>query len=236
MKLISTTFCCLLFAATVHSQTLNWGNEVYGEVVDSTGAEVANTFLFELGAFDSGFTPTQLNINDWYSNWNIFDTATYDTGDDRFAGSEYMQKYSTTYPATPGVYSSNPSASTMSFAGLDAYIWVRGGTTPNSPVPGTEWLLVRASTWDFPAVGAECCDPSITEWSTASDLGTTSPLWGRQHDTRGPGEGIFDSGSYGPTSPTLQTFTFIPEPSGFLMSAVAAIGLLLRRRRPVVLD
>jgi hypothetical protein len=234
MKFIYTTLCCFLLAATVHAQELNWGNEIYGQVVDSTGAEVDNSFVFELGAFDAGFTPNAGNIEDWVGAWNVFDATTY-RSDDAFTSQVFMEQYSPEYPTTSGVYSSSthPSASTMSFSGLDAYIWVRKG---DIPVEGTEWLLVRASTWEFPAEGGGCCTLPVLEWSTATDLASTSPLWGRQHDTRGPGVGIFDTQTYNQYSPTLQTFTFIPEPSSALMVGLAAMSMLLRRRRPVGLD
>lgn len=228
MRSICIAIGCLLGAASLHAQTLNWGNEIFGEVVDSLGNEVDNTFVFELGAFDSGFTPTQGNIGQWYDSWNVFDYTSYDTNDDRFTSTVFVEHH-TDIGGDYGAFSSNPGASAMNFSGLDAYIWIRKG---NTPVEGTEWLLVRAGNWTFPTVGGGCCSNGLLEWSTASDLGTTVPLWGRQHATEGPGVGIFDEGSYGPLSPTLQTFTFVPEPSACLMGMLAAMGMVFRRRRP----
>lgn len=120
------------------------------------------------------------------------------------------------------VTTSNPTASTMSFAGLDAYIWIRNG---DDPVPGTEWLLTRASNWTFPTVGGDCCDTGVVEWAV-SDLDPGDvPVWGRQNGVIGSGE-FSSTGTGG-----LQTFTFVPEPSSAILTAIAAGLLVLRRRR-----
>ena len=120
------------------------------------------------------------------------------------------------------VTSSNPTASTLSFAGLDAYIWIRND---DNPVPGTEWLLTRADNWTFPVVGGDCCNTEVIEWAV-SDLDSGNvPVWGRQND-------VIGSGEFSSTSTTgLQTFTFVPEPSSALLAAVAGGFLVLRRRR-----
>jgi hypothetical protein len=228
MRTFLVTICCLFCAVKAHSQTLNWGSEDLGIVVNSNGVEVDNTFVFELGAFNPGFDPELNPMSDWYSNWQVFDFTTYnaDINNRNFEGSVYINN-DPNNPAADVATSSNPTASQMNFSGLDAYVWVRKG---NDPIAGSEWLLARAD-WVFPSKGAACCGLGLIEWS-ASDIGAAVPLWGRQYGVRGPGEGEFDSGTYDyATSPLLQTFTFIPEPSAFLLSAVAAIGMVLRRRR-----
>jgi hypothetical protein len=219
MKPIFLVICLLLITVKAHAQQLNWGSDILGVVTDSTGVEVDNSFVFELGSFFNGFTPDSNNVEQWLSNWEVFDSAQYDTDFGYFAGDVYVQA---------GVTSSNPTASQLSFSGLDAYIWIRKGDVP---IEGAEWLLTRALNWSFPVDGPGCCDLSIVEWSTATDLTSSdTPLWGRQYEVLGPG--VYTANTSG--SAELQTFTFIPEPSAFLMSAVAAMGLLLRRRRPSV--
>jgi hypothetical protein len=50
-------------------------------------------------------------------------------------------------------------------------------------------------------------------------------VWGRQN-------GVIGSGEFSTTGTTgLQTFTFVPEPSSALLTAVAAGFLVCRRRR-----
>lgn len=217
MKFLCVAVCCFFFAAKAHAQQLNWGMEILGAVTDSNGVEVDNSFVFELGSFFNGFTPTSNNVEQWLSNWEVFDSTTYDTDFSYFAGDVYVEA---------GVTSSNPTASQLSFSGLDAYIWVRKG---DIPIEGAEWLLTRATDWTFPVDGPECCDLTLQEWSTASDLTSLDdPLWGRQHDVLGPGVYTTNSSS----GASLQTFTFIPEPSAALMGVLAAMGMVLRRRRP----
>lgn len=230
MRILLIAICCLLCLEKAQSQTLNWGSEDLGIVVDSQGNEVDNSFVFELGAFNPGFDPEQNPMSEWYSNWQVFDFTTYmdDENDRNFEGVGYV-KNDPDFPLAQVATSNNPSASQINFSGLEAYIWVRKG---NDPVAGSEWLLVRDASWVFPTTGAACCGLGLIEWS-ATDLGAAVPLWGRQYGVRGPGEGEFDQDGYDyATSPLLQTFTFVPEPSAYLLSAVAAAGALLRRRRP----
>lgn len=231
MRSLLVTLFCLFCAVKAQSQTLNWGSEDLGIVVDSNGVEVDNTFVFELGAFNPGFDPTQNPISDWYSNWQVFDFTNYDAdvNNRNFEGVGYV-KNDPDFPNANVATSNNPTASQMNFSGLKAYMWVRKG---NDPIAGSEWLLVSADSWVFPTKGAACCDLGLIEWS-ATDLGSEVPLWGRQYGVRGPGEGEFDSETYDySSSPLLQTFTFIPEPSVALMSVLASMGMMLRRRRPV---
>jgi hypothetical protein len=192
---------------------LNWGNEVFDGLTDSNGNTLDDAFVFELGAFTSGFVPTELNLDLWVSNWQVFDQASYNKDIGYFTSTVYVGS---------GVTSSNPMASTLSFAGLSAYIWIRND---DDPVEGTEWLLTRADNWAFPLVGGDCCDTDVIEWAV-SDLDPAHlPLWGRQNDV--PGSGEFSiTGNTG-----LQTFTFVPEPSSSLLAAFAAGFLVLRRRR-----
>lgn len=216
MKFTPALFAVVLstVAATyIQAQTLNWGNDVFGNLSDSNGNTIDDTFVFELGSFFSGFVPTALNTDQWVSNWQVFDQASYNKDIGYFTSTVYVQN---------AVTSSNPMASTLSFAGLTAYIWIRND---NDPVEGTEWLLTRADNWEFPLVGGDCCNTDVIEWAV-SDLGPTDiPLWGRQGGV--PGPGVFTStGTTG-----LQTFTFVPEPSSAFLAAIAGGFLVLRRRR-----
>lgn len=212
--LLAVAFCTAV-GTRLQAQTLNWGNVVGGSITTSTGAPIDNTFIFQLGAFVDGFEPDTTNTDLWLLNWRMFDQATYDptwgfSTEDVFINND--------------VTSSNPSASTMSFAGLDAYIWIRNN---DNPVEGSEWLLTRSSSWTFPIVGGDCCSTNVLEWSV-SDLETgETPEWGRTYDIVGPG--VFTPP--GSTSPGLQTFTFVPEPSTALLSVMAGCVLVLRRRR-----
>jgi hypothetical protein len=206
---------CAVAATSIQAQTLNWGNEVLGDLADSNGADLDNTFVFELGPFFSGFVPTASNVDLWFSNWQLFDRASYNPDIDYFTSTVFLRS---------DVTSSNLTASTFSFAGLDAYIWVRDD---DNRVKGTEWLLTRADNWTFPAAGGDFCSVEVVGWAV-SDLDPTNvPVWGGQNDV--PGSGEFTSTG----NPGLQTFILIPEPTSSLLAAIAGGFVVLRRRRSI---
>ncbi len=216
MKITLILMTALLgaFAPTrAHAQTLNWGSPVGSLLVDSDGDGLDDRFVFELGAFALDFIPDDSNLEEWAVNWRVFDSASYN---------QDFGYFTSTVQVLSDGSSSNPAASAGSFAGMIAYLWIRDS---DEPVEGSEWLLVRAENWVFPAVGGDCCDTRVIEWSI-SDLDSGDlPLWGNQGGTRGPGE------STTTTTTGLQTHTFVPEPSTALLAAIACGFAVLCRRR-----
>jgi hypothetical protein len=201
----------------IHAQTLNWGVPV-GEVLkDSNGDAIDDTYVFELGAFALNFDPQESNVGEWLTHWRVFDSLVYDTNFGFTTSSVFILSDVKSNSTRPGV-------STQSFAGLNAFIWVRKG---DQPVAGSEWFVGRAIDWTFPTTADPCCPPSTTkEWSV-SDLGPGEmPEWGRQNNVTGPGVSIFTGTLNG-----LQTHTFIPEPSSSLLLIFGTAGLVLVRRR-----
>lgn len=223
MKTYFTLLAAAVFAAalsTSPAQTLNWGSAAFSDMVDSTGQALPdNAFVFELGAFADGFTPEESNVNSWLANWRVFDQGEYNQGNGVFIG---VVNILGNVGGNDGVYSNDPGASTMSFAGLGAYIWVRNHDVADV---GTEWFLARAGTWTFPTTGGDCCDTNVIEWSVTDLTNSDSPLYGKQGTTSGLG-GFTDTGSH-----ALQTYSFVPEPSAFLLTALTGVGAMLRRRR-----
>jgi hypothetical protein len=228
MKSILALLAAAVFVAgdsRLQAQTLDWGSRVFSDIVDSEGQTLDNTFLFQLGAFDPLFIPTEENMNQWVSNWRVFDQASYNPGIGYFAN--WSTETDTLRMLDDGT-SNSPfeTAGAPSFEGLTAYIWIRKG---DQPVEGSEWLLTRASTWVFPNATPGCCDNELdVQWSV-SDLDThgETPLWGGYGTVEGPG--VFT-----PSGPhDLQTYTFVPEPSSSLLAAAAGILTVLRRRRSV---
>ncbi len=217
------------------SQTLDWGSEVFTNLYDSNGQTLDNTFVFEMGAFVAGFVPEASNVSSWSANWRVFDRASYDP----LLG--YFTKWGTeteTLRMLDDGTSNSPymTPGSMSFEGLNAFLWVRKGELP---VEGSEWLLTRADNWTFPTATPGCCDNEPpSQWSVSDLDGGDIPVWGRQAgDTNDPyvstGPGVFTSSgpSTYPGSSTLQTFTFVPEPSAAIMTALAGCVMVLRRRR-----
>ncbi|MEK7951877.1 PEP-CTERM sorting domain-containing protein [Luteolibacter soli] len=205
----------LLGATAAHSQTLDWGNEVFDNVRDSEGERLTNSFVFELGAFDVGFKPTQGNVEEWVDHWNVFDRASYNESLGYFASSVQMTAdgRSNSSWLTPG---------SGSFEGLEAFIFIRNG---DLPVPMTEWLLARASTWIFPLADPNCCPNGLpTQWAV-SDIDGDPPVWGAKDGIQGGGVVT------NPAADGLQTHTFVPEPTAFLLLALGGLASITRRRR-----
>lgn len=240
MKPHFALLAAMLLMASVfraQSQTLDWGSEVFTNLYDSQGQTLDNTFVFEIGAFVTGFVPEESNVSSWLENWRVFDRASYDPG------LGYFTKWGTdteTLRMLDNGTSNSPymTPGAPSFEGLTAFLWVRKG---DLPVEGSEWLLTRADNWVFPTAIPGCCDNETpVQWSVSDlDQGDT-PLWGRQGGFTGAndpyvltGSGVFTA--TGPNtysgSSTLQTFTFVPEPSAAIMAALAGFSMVLRRRR-----
>ncbi len=226
---------CAVVAPVCQAQTLNWGSENFSTFTDSKGTVLEHVFLFELGAFGPGFTPDKTNTSEWLTNWRLSDRAAYSIDNGTFASTFEILRSPDPITHPDVLTSSYPGASTMNFSGLDAYLWIRRGS---DPVEGSEWLLMRASNWTFPLEGHDCCGKGLVEWSV-SDLNSSNvPKWGRQSgldpdDPMNPPTYVStDPGVYTSNSPsTLQTFTFVPEPSTALLAAIAGLGLVMRRRR-----
>ncbi len=213
----------ILFALFTRSQALSvsWGSELFSDFRDSMGQPLDSTFFIQLGYFQSTledpFVPTADNVGEWASRWMIFDQAQFDPD---------LGYFTSTVDVNPDGSSSSPDASLGVISdGQQAYIWIYNDTTP---IPGTEWFLAAASNWVMPEPPEECCDNSLPlEWAVSdlSNQGVT-PIWGRQTGLEGSGEYTATSTEY-----TLQTYTFIPEPSSFLLTAITTIAFVFRRRR-----
>jgi hypothetical protein len=219
MKLRSLLLAVLAFlagASGLHAQTLDWGNDVFGDVVDSNGAALDPTFIFELGAFDAGFTPDSTNVANWVGHWNVFDRAQFNAALGYFASSVNMLPNG----SSDSLY---VSPDLGSFEGLNAYLFVRNNDLTG---PETEWLLVRATDWIFP-VADDCCPGALSaEWSLSDvDDETETPLYGSVDGITGPGvvdvPGVHD----------LQTHTFVPEPATALLAFLGLLATAVRRRR-----
>lgn len=198
----------LAFGSSARSQTLDWGSLTQSTIVDSQGAPLDNTFLFQLGTFDVDFTPTQSNLGEWSANWHTFDTAAYSND-----------------PINLGYFTGTENVQTVSdyvnmFQGLQAYLWIRN-------TADTEYLLATTSSekWTFPDLNPDCCpNGEVIQWSV-SDLGTDAPIWGSQLDNHGGG--TYD-GSGGPYD--LQTHV-VPESGTSMLALLGGCLALIRRRR-----
>ena len=201
----------------LRGQTIEWGSDVFSKIVDSKGATLDNSYVFDLGVFTSPFTPDDTNTATWFANWQTFDRAAYSPTNRYFTSTIQMTDDGTSDSAFL-----SPSA--PSFEGLEAYIWVRNAETPS---PTTEWFLVKSPAWVFPTAIPGCCDNDLpVQWSIADLVPSDTPVWGSQKGEDGKGSFTQD-GVY-----SLQTFTFVPEPSSAMLVLLSCTFLLTRRSRP----
>jgi hypothetical protein len=195
-------------------QTYNWGSPVFSDLRDSKGNLLDNSYVFELGAFMSGFVPDADNQGEWEINWQTFDRAAFNPAASYFTGSAAM---------LPDGTSDSPYMTTgaVSFEGLDAYLWVQDGSDLAS---SDELFLGRVGSWVFNSADPACCGNSLpTEWSLA-DFSSETPIFGSQTGNDGAG-GFTVSGGF-----MLQTFS-IPEPSSAVLVLVGALIWVRRHRR-----
>lgn len=209
---------------SLSAQQIDWGSSIYDDIVDSEGVILDNTFIFQLGAFVEDFTPDDGNVSDWADNWVVYDQADYNGIEEPVDDGIWGYFTSTVNMEADGT-SNSPELSpgATSFEGRSAFVWIRNGDDPEE---GTEWLLMRADAWIFPTVDPDCCATDLPlEWSMSDLEFENVPLWGSQGGSAGSGE-FTTTGPY-----TMQTFTFVPEPSTVLLVGVAGCMAAFRRRR-----
>lgn len=233
---------CLALMAVLttagHAATIIWGSEFGANLFNSHGAVLDGSYIYELGAFDSMFTPNAQNTASWYAHWNTFDKTNYSTDYGGFTSSATMDRFYGTSNGT-GV---KMTTTTTSFAGLDAYVWIR---SVDQPVVGSEVLLARpAADWKFPELTPQppvtspqdnnCCDETTPlRWSVSNlSVSSLAPVYGYQGPDGGGRQGngeasvpVVSGGSY------AQTASFVPEPCSSMMILVLGMLALLDRRR-----
>ena len=206
---------------------INWGDLVDSDLRDSYGNSLDATYAIQLGFFEEvlgqQFVPTVANAADWSSHWKVFDQAAFDPLAGYFA-STVMLKADGTSSST---FADNDLG--LDFSNKNAYVWIHNSETPGTT---TEWFLGRSAIgtdWHIPDKVAECCDNRAPlEWSVSDLTPGKVPVFGKQGTDTGGGSYTV-TGNY-----TLQTFTFVPEPSSALLLALGGVAAVLRRRRTVI--
>jgi|JI6StandDraft_1071083.scaffolds.fasta_scaffold206002_1 hypothetical protein len=227
--------------------TINWGTYIGSSsyLFDSTGANLNDDYVFELGTFGS-FTPTQANMSTWLANWKVFDRALAPSGSgwNSAAGIVARSATATEIITAPtdllnDSVSSNASLPPFVFnQGEQAYIWVYNDTFGNlSPTPSynaaLNWALVTnglgdgtpSDDWLFPAPSGHVS--TTLDWRIED---ATFTPFGGLNNNQGPG-----GFTTAPADFILQTHTNalpIPEPSGALLVIAGSLLSLRRRRSP----
>ena len=115
----------------VQAGGVDWNSTFFQTNTTSTGAPLDDAWVFELGAFVSGFTPTSANTASWATNWRPAQRIFYNITTQGFASS-----YDVLSNAAP--FNTNALG----------YIWGH-----NCSVISGQWLLVSNSTWKWPLAG-----------------------------------------------------------------------------------
>ena len=192
------------------ADTIDWGfDAAFTTSLDSDGNAIDASYIFHVGAFNAlgSFTPTRSNVADWSSNWQSFDTDTYNAGTAFFHGNQSINDNSTFA------------------AGEQAYIW----GTNNGISSSGEFILVTSASWLFPTASAP--DTSTTSFlltNGGTDTGVSAIVGAIDNTYSGSETGISVDATG--SSFDLQTEA-IPEPAGALFFSVSAIWFLFRRPR-----
>lgn len=216
------TKCILIIVATLLAapvarafSTIGWQNVPGDPLIDSQGNALDATYVFELGTFATGFTPTAGNTNLWAANWKLLNRATappdINTGNGWNVGGSFFSS-SLDFNANGTVQGLSGSATFT--AGEQAYIWVYS-TTNNG-----ELALVKDDVagsgpddiWQLP-------DPTVGPGTTLTwVLDDTTPV-----AVVGNLSGTFNGDAF-----RLQTAQVspIPEPGSSLM--ILLVGCLAR--------
>jgi MYXO-CTERM domain-containing protein len=113
-----------------------WQSDFNALLYDSFGVALDTSFTFELGIFANGFVPTDSNLQDWESNWVVFDSAVFGLGwepaDQEFLSSALINAdgSSTSPRATPGGVFNE---------GETFFLWAFNS---KAYAQGSEWALV----------------------------------------------------------------------------------------------
>jgi hypothetical protein len=235
-RFLASAVLVLGSALHVQATTINWGTyfSVTSYLYDSSGTPLTDDFVFELGSFGTGFSPTETNMDQWQSNWKPFDRASAPLGNGFDSASGTVA--STAVLETDFTTDNTDLSQLNTFAeGEQAYIWIYKDTFGNiNPSPsfasGFQWALVTnnasdgtaADDWLFPQPSGHVV--STLEWRMED--ATFSPFGGL-NDTQYEGDYSSTPGAF-----VLQTHTApIPEVGSSLLIGCAGLSFLLRRRR-----
>ena len=223
------------------SLQIDWSTPLtLAPIVTSDGFALSlSEFSIELGGFANGFVPTSANIDEWVSNWRVFDAITdsepplesdsdvknadifvTDGSNSRFAGTGSLG-----VDNNGNQFSLSEDGNGIDTFGPDqqAYVFIRN--MDDTLNPDTEFLLYTSETglaFEFPNVTGGQADTNLVFGLDEVD----TVLFGSAN-------AIVGDGSFTDTSTDfiLRTHTVVPEPSTSLLLLGAGLGLLVRRRK-----
>lgn len=229
-KLYALLAACTMFGGSraLTAAEIAWESEYRetgSKLYDSTGQTLGSSIYFEIGSFQTGFTPTALNMDQWAANWKMFD-KTYD-GDTNGLWDAAHGQFGGGAQFDPSGYSLSPDASPSTIFSADEqlYIWAYNS---KDYIEGSEWALVTRT--------QPSGTPAFNDWITPDPAGSFTAqvklqeadtvVFGGLNDVQGPG--TYDTGA-APASFDLQLHA-VPEPSSMMLALLGLLGFVRRRR------
>jgi hypothetical protein len=211
------------------ARTVFWGGPTGAVLYQSDGVTpVDSSFTFQLGSFEVGFDPTTQSVENWASNWRVFDQAAYNDSTQFFQSTALMNEFG---------QSNGVNANTsFDFRSQRLYLWVYDSNVFNPQTPTNEMALFTGDSWVLPSTGNPCCGGDslplqlYVENMTAAITGNVDP----DFDGNGvPIVGSIGSSTQPGTVYDFQThsITAIPEPSLGVLSMLGFVAMILRRKR-----
>ena len=234
-------------APAVRAAGIGWENTPFNSdpisgtpvpMYNSHGGLLDNSFSFELGTWNTGFTPTAANVATWAANWNVISSASapatsgwasLDPSDPNV--NDPIQNYQ--YFARQITFNANGSvvggSGSIFHTNDQAYIWAFNNKTLDGT---TEWALVTDASvgatpddvWHVPDPSGTLNLPLTWNLSTAD-----TAVYGSVNGVTGAG-----AQAVNPGAAYLQTFnvvSVVPEPGSALLLMLAGASVHLRRRR-----
>ena len=127
----------------VNASQVVWFSRAASVHVDHSGTSLDDSYVFELGAFNIGFTPSISNTAEWAANWHPADRSSYQTDTQTFGGTYLNQ--------------TNEAVFQTSNRG---YIWGYSAANP------TQWILIGDSSWKWPDTSDPLAFP--LQWNVSS--------------------------------------------------------------------
>lgn len=235
-------------AAAQTNLEVSWGSSLLPQkMIRNDGSALdSGPLTIEVGSFGT-FTPTASNMDQWLTNWKVFDAITepdsdpngsdfmtYDANDStlaRFAGSANL---------TDGQLSDSEDAAlqnpTATFGPNEqGYVFFRTG---DAYIEDNQWLLFTSavdadgagledSVWEFPSISGGQPQFSLAWWLDQADTAIVGAINGGDIKGGSTGAGCFTD--------TSDDFAIrlhcVPEPSTGILALLSAVALLRRKRR-----
>jgi hypothetical protein len=145
--------CAMAQVTVVFSSSMTAGG--LGLNSENSSWSTSGGFIFEVGVFTAGFTPSAVNETNWASSWTIA------AGGSNTGTATWIDDGGATYFQGAGQYDNNTAPLAV---GTQLYIW---GFDSRSALPSSQWILLTNTSWLVQSVGS-----LATDFIDTTDTGT----------------------------------------------------------------